>query len=184
MESGLRSLSFHFLTMTFSKTPGLELRFFYWIAINITSKSSFSFSKGLTSESLRSVISGDDDDDGGKENSGSSHYGSLLDITSAVLTVLHILIHLVSPPCEVGTIFASQMVRLWHTEKLSNCPRVYGRKEYLFQRYENSKIRICVKAFCECKALYKWQQSEEPTTDELNLLSLFKILIHDIFKVN
>lgn len=183
MESSLRSLSFHFLTMTFSKTPVLEPQFFYWMAINITSKSSFSFSKGLPSESLRSVISGDDDDDGGK-NSSSSHYVSLLDITSSVLTVLHILIHLVSPPCEAGTIFASQMVRFWHTEKLSNCPWVYGRKEYLFQRYESSKIRICVKALCQCKALYKWQQSEEPTTDELNLLSLFKILIHDIFKVN
>lgn len=55
--------------MTSSKTPVFEPQFFYLTAINMTSKISFSFSKGLTLESLRSVISGndDDDDDGSKE---------------------------------------------------------------------------------------------------------------------
>lgn len=60
--------------MTSSKTPVFEPQFFYLAAINTTSKISFSFSKGLTLESLRCVISGndddnddDDDDDGSKE---------------------------------------------------------------------------------------------------------------------
>lgn len=39
-----------------------------------------------------------------------------------------------------------------------------------------------MKALCKCKSLYKRQQSEQPTTNELNLL--FKIKIHEVFKVD
>ena len=73
-------------------------------------------------------------------------------------------------PCEVGTIFASQMVRLWPIEKLSNWFCLYRKvipTSELREQYE--------KAFRKYKALYKWQQCEEPATDELTTWSFIKL---------
>ena len=73
----------------------------------MTNKISFSFAKGPTMETLRSVISGDEDDDGGggSDNGSGSHALSHLSTTSSALTVLHTIIYVISPPHGVGTVY-------------------------------------------------------------------------------
>lgn len=79
-------------------------------------------SKGLTVETLRSVISGNQGDDGGSgggsDNGSSSHLLSHLYITSSVLTVLHTLIYTVSPPHGAGTVCLTDGEVLTQTKAL------------------------------------------------------------------
>ena len=73
-------------------------------------------------------------------------------------------------PCEVGAIFASQMLSMWPMEKVTNlfclCKNGIPTSE-LWKQYEQ--------AICKYKAFYKWQQCEQPTTDELTMWSFIKL---------